>query len=176
MKYVNTETSVAGCPEVTGCAWKTGFNRTDDPLGADANALCKMQTYFEVSTAVAADGAGAAPAAVRVGDTVTVDVSVSANDGVAALSGTLDFDPAVFELVGVTRGAGLSEGASFLPAEGAAETLFSFYGNEADATAQGGIVVAIARELQVPVKYIGVGEGMEDLKPFDAEAYVRDLV
>ncbi len=45
-----------------------------------------------------------------------------------------------------------------------------------DGTAMGGIVVAIARELQVPVKYIGVGEGMEDLKPFDAEAYVRDLV
>ena len=45
-----------------------------------------------------------------------------------------------------------------------------------DGTAKGGIVVAIARELQVPVKYIGVGESMEDLKPFDAEAYVRDLV
>ena len=45
-----------------------------------------------------------------------------------------------------------------------------------DGTAKGGIVVAIAKELQVPVKYIGVGEGMEDIKPFDAEAYVRDLV
>lgn len=45
-----------------------------------------------------------------------------------------------------------------------------------DGTAKGGIVVAIARELQVPVKYIGVGEGMEDIRPFDAEAYVRDLV
>ena len=144
VKYVNTETSVAGCPEVTGCAWKTGFNRTDDPLGADANALCKMQTYFEVSTAVAADGSGVAPAAVRAGDTVTVNVSVAANDGVAALSGTLDFNPAVFELVSVSKGAGLSEGASFLPAEGAAEALFSFYGNEAAADAQGGIVVATA--------------------------------
>ena len=45
-----------------------------------------------------------------------------------------------------------------------------------DGTAKGGIVVAIARELQVPVKYIGVGEGIEDLQPFDAEAYVRELV
>ena len=45
-----------------------------------------------------------------------------------------------------------------------------------DGTAKGGIVVAIAKELQVPVKYIGVGEGMEDIKPFDAEAYVRELV
>ena len=45
-----------------------------------------------------------------------------------------------------------------------------------DGTAKGGIVVAIARELQVPVKFIGVGEGMEDLQPPDAEAYVRELV
>ena len=45
-----------------------------------------------------------------------------------------------------------------------------------DGTAKGGIVVAIARELQVPVKFIGVGEGMEDLQPFDGEAYVRELV
>ena len=45
-----------------------------------------------------------------------------------------------------------------------------------DGTAKGGIVAAIAKELQVPVKYIGVGEGMEDIKPFDAEEYVRELV
>ena len=45
-----------------------------------------------------------------------------------------------------------------------------------DGTAKGGIVVAIARELQVPVKYIGVGEGIDDLKPFDSEEYVRELV
>ena len=98
---------------------------------------------FEVSTAVSA-GEGAVPAAVRVGDTVTVDVSVSANYGAAALSGTLDYDPAVFELVSVVKGAGLSEGASFMPAQGAAEALFSFYGNEAAADAEGGIVVATA--------------------------------
>ena len=141
--YVNTEDGVDECPEVTGCAWKAAHNRTDDPLGADADALCKMiAPAFEVSTAVAADGSGVVPAAVKAGDTVTVDVSVSANYGAAALSGTLDYDPAVFELVGVARGAGLSEGASFMPAEGAAEALFSFYGNEAAADAEGGIVVA----------------------------------
>ena len=142
--YVNTETSVAGCPQVAGCAWKTAHNRTDDPLGADADALCRELTYFEVSTAVAAGDGAAAPASVRAGDTVTVNVSVEANDGVAALSGTLDYDPAVFELVGVERGAGLSEGASFLPGGGAAEAAFSFYGNDAAADAKGGIVVATA--------------------------------
>ncbi len=38
-----------------------------------------------------------------------------------------------------------------------------------DGTAKGGIAVAIARELRIPILYIGVGEGLDDLKPFDAE-------
>ena len=44
-----------------------------------------------------------------------------------------------------------------------------------DGTAKGGIVIAIARELVVPVKVVGVGEGVEDLKPFDPEEFVNDL-
>lgn len=44
-----------------------------------------------------------------------------------------------------------------------------------DGTAKGGIVVAICDELQVPVRYIGIGEGMEDLRPFDAEEFARAL-
>ena len=39
-----------------------------------------------------------------------------------------------------------------------------------DGTAKGGIALAIAGELGIPVKLIGVGEGIEDLRPFDAEA------
>ncbi len=45
-----------------------------------------------------------------------------------------------------------------------------------DGTAKGGIVIAIARELGVPVKYAGVGEGIEDLRPFDARAYVEAII
>ena len=45
-----------------------------------------------------------------------------------------------------------------------------------DGTAKGGICVAIAEELKVPVKFIGLGEGMEDLEPFDADAYVNALI
>ena len=45
-----------------------------------------------------------------------------------------------------------------------------------DGTAKGGIVVAIARELGVPVKFIGVGEGIDDLMPFDPEAFVEALL
>lgn len=44
-----------------------------------------------------------------------------------------------------------------------------------DGTAKGGIAVAIQSELQVPVKYIGVGEKLEDLQKFDAEAFVSAL-
>ena len=45
-----------------------------------------------------------------------------------------------------------------------------------DGTAKGGIVVAVAHELQIPVKYIGVGEQMDDLMPFDAAAFAEALV
>ena len=45
-----------------------------------------------------------------------------------------------------------------------------------DGTAKGGIVVAIAKELGVPVKFAGVGEGIDDLKPFDARSYVEAII
>ncbi|WP_298030127.1 signal recognition particle-docking protein FtsY [uncultured Dysosmobacter sp.] len=45
-----------------------------------------------------------------------------------------------------------------------------------DGTAKGGIVVAIARELGVPVKFAGVGEGIDDLRPFDARAYAEAII
>jgi fused signal recognition particle receptor len=44
-----------------------------------------------------------------------------------------------------------------------------------DGTAKGGIVVAITRELGLPVQYVGTGESMEDLVPFDAETFVSSL-
>ena len=44
-----------------------------------------------------------------------------------------------------------------------------------DGTAKGGIVVAIAQELQVPVKFVGVGEGIDDLRPFDAGEFTKEL-
>ena len=44
-----------------------------------------------------------------------------------------------------------------------------------DGTAKGGIVFAIANELNLPVKYVGVGEGIDDLIPFQAETFVQAL-
>ena len=45
-----------------------------------------------------------------------------------------------------------------------------------DGTAKGGICVALAQELGVPVKYVGLGEGIDDLQPFNAEEYVKALI
>ena len=45
-----------------------------------------------------------------------------------------------------------------------------------DGTARGGIALAIARELELPVKLIGVGEAVEDLRPFDPEDFARALI
>ena len=44
-----------------------------------------------------------------------------------------------------------------------------------DGTARGGVTVAIRQEMGIPVKYIGVGEGIDDLEIFDAEGFVDAL-
>ena len=43
-----------------------------------------------------------------------------------------------------------------------------------DGTAKGGIVIAISHEFQIPVKYIGVGEGIDDLQIFDSQTICRE--
>lgn len=45
-----------------------------------------------------------------------------------------------------------------------------------DGTAKGGVIAAIARERPVPIRYIGVGESMEDLRPFEARAFVDAML
>jgi fused signal recognition particle receptor len=45
-----------------------------------------------------------------------------------------------------------------------------------DGTAKGGIVVAVQRELGVPVKLVGLGEGPDDLAPFDVNEFVEALI
>ena len=44
-----------------------------------------------------------------------------------------------------------------------------------DGTARGGVVLAINNELDVPVKFVGVGEQIDDLQPFDADAFASAL-
>src|SRR5687767_16038017 len=44
-----------------------------------------------------------------------------------------------------------------------------------DGTAKGGVAVAIAHDLKLPIRYVGVGEGIDDFMAFDADAYVDAL-
>ena len=45
-----------------------------------------------------------------------------------------------------------------------------------DGTAKGGILLAIARRLSLPIRFVGVGEAADDLEPFDAEAFAEALI
>jgi len=44
-----------------------------------------------------------------------------------------------------------------------------------DGTAKGGVVIAIARELSLPIRYVGIGEKIDDLLPFDPEKFIQSL-
>ncbi len=44
-----------------------------------------------------------------------------------------------------------------------------------DGTAKGGIILSVKKELNIPVKFVGVGEGIEDMRPFDRDAFARAL-
>jgi fused signal recognition particle receptor len=44
-----------------------------------------------------------------------------------------------------------------------------------DGTAKGGIIFALSKKLHIPVRFIGVGEGIDDLQPFEAEKFIQAL-
>ncbi len=66
---------------------------------------------------------------------------------------------------------GLIQARQFLETSGVTGIVLT----KLDGTAKGGIVFAIAQELGVPVKFVGVGEGMDDLLPFDPQDFVTAL-
>jgi fused signal recognition particle receptor len=67
---------------------------------------------------------------------------------------------------------GLAQGREFARAAGVTGLVLT----KLDGTAKGGIAVAVVRELGVPVRYVGVGETLEDLVPFDAAAFAEGLI
>jgi fused signal recognition particle receptor len=69
-------------------------------------------------------------------------------------------------------GNGLAQGREFAKAGGVTGLVLT----KLDGTAKGGIAVAVVRELGVPIRYVGVGEKIEDLLLFDAEAFAASLV
>ena len=66
---------------------------------------------------------------------------------------------------------GLSQAREFMAAAGVTGIVLA----KLDGTAKGGIAVAIAHDLGLPIRYVGVGEGIEDLVPFGAREYVDAL-
>jgi fused signal recognition particle receptor len=66
---------------------------------------------------------------------------------------------------------GLAQAREFTSAVGVTGIILT----KLDGTAKGGIVVAIARELNLPIRFVGTGEQMDDLVPFDAQTYVNSL-
>jgi fused signal recognition particle receptor len=67
---------------------------------------------------------------------------------------------------------GLAQGREFAKAGGVSALVLT----KLDGTAKGGIAVAVVRELDVPIRYVGVGEQVDDLLPFDASAFAASLV
>lgn len=73
---------------------------------------------------------------------------------------------------GSTGRNGLSQAREFHEVVGADSIALT----KLDGSAKGGIVFSIARELKIPVRFIGVGEGLDDLKPFDPELFVKAIL
>jgi fused signal recognition particle receptor len=67
---------------------------------------------------------------------------------------------------------GLAQGREFAKAGGVSGLVIT----KLDGTAKGGVAVAVVRELGVPIRYVGVGETIDDLLPFDAAAFAEGLV
>jgi fused signal recognition particle receptor len=66
---------------------------------------------------------------------------------------------------------GLVQAREFMAASGANGIVLT----KLDGTAKGGVAVAIAHDLELPIRFVGVGEALDDLLPFDADAYVDAL-
>jgi len=66
---------------------------------------------------------------------------------------------------------GLAQAREFISAAGVSGIVLT----KLDGTAKGGVGVAIANDLNVPIRYVGVGEGIDDLVPFSADEYVDGL-
>jgi fused signal recognition particle receptor len=74
-------------------------------------------------------------------------------------------------LDGTTGQNGLEQARRFTETAGVTGLVLT----KLDGTAKGGVVVAITRELNLPIRYVGVGEKAEDLLPFEPESFIRSI-
>jgi fused signal recognition particle receptor len=83
-----------------------------------------------------------------------------------------DIDEVLLVLDGTTGQNAIGQARAFTAAVGVTGIVLT----KLDGTARGGVAIAVERELGIPVKYIGVGEGVDDLIPFDPEEFVDALL
>ena len=159
-----------------------------------AAGIEQLETWAQrVGVAVVAHAPGADPAAV-VFDALDAGVARAADVVIADTAGRLHTKnnlmaelakvrrtidrrlpgarPEVLFVLDATTGSnGLAQARAFHEAAGLTGIVLT----KLDSSSKGGIVFAIERELGVPVVYVGVGEGLEDLLPFDPDAFVAAL-
>jgi len=78
----------------------------------------------------------------------------------------------VLVLDSTTGQNGVAQARAFMQAVGVTEVLLT----KLDGSAKGGVALAISRQLGLPITYVGLGEGPDDLAPFDPQAYVEALL
>jgi fused signal recognition particle receptor len=83
-----------------------------------------------------------------------------------------DLDEVLLVLDGTTGQNAIGQAKAFTDVVGVTGIVLT----KLDGTARGGVAIAVEKELGIPVKYIGVGEGVEDLIPFDPETFVDALL
>ena len=83
-----------------------------------------------------------------------------------------EIDEVLLVLDGTTGQNGLAQAKAFAEAIGITGVVLT----KLDGTSRGGIAIAVERTLGVPIKFIGVGEGMDDLLPFDPDAFIAALI
>ncbi|MGA0975100.1 MAG: signal recognition particle-docking protein FtsY, partial [Sedimenticolaceae bacterium] len=152
---------------------QTWGERNNIPVIAQATGADSASVIFDALQAAQARGMD-----VLIADTAgrlhTKDNLMDELTKIARVMKKLDEDAPHEVMLVVDAGTGqnaINQAEQFFKAVGLTGITLS----KLDGTAKGGIVFAIAERVGVPIRFIGVGEGIDDLRPFDAEEFVKAL-
>jgi fused signal recognition particle receptor len=152
---------------------QTWGERNNIPVIAQATGADSASVIFDALQAAQARGMD-----VLIADTAgrlhTKDNLMDELSKIARVMKKLDEDAPHEVMLVVDAGTGqnaINQAEQFFKAVGLTGITLS----KLDGTAKGGIVFAIAERVGVPIRFIGVGEGIDDLRPFDAEEFVKAL-
>jgi fused signal recognition particle receptor len=152
---------------------QTWGERNNIPVIAQATGADSASVIFDALQAAQARGMD-----VLIADTAgrlhTKDNLMDELSKIARVMKKLDEDAPHEVMLVVDAGTGqnaINQAEQFFKAVGLTGITLS----KLDGTAKGGIVFAIAERVGVPIRFVGVGEGIDDLRPFDAEEFVKAL-